>query len=254
MVTVQAPRDPTRTKRRRRVRRTGRRGRVVVLIVVCALGRSATCSTWPSGRAGAPIDRLADPTFAAAARSGAPPRWSRSIACQSPAFRTPPRSGHVLVRANGAYTAMLDDPDDLQTLAPAGPQRRRANEWLGDWRTYLGDRERYADALRTKPDAPDCWCRSPARASRSPADRQPPTPTGCRPAFHPPTPDRSGPHVPGRAVVEPGPRGSGAGHSAPDTSGTPPHVPAPGTLGRLGSPMRRGCAGSAAGACRRRRW
>jgi hypothetical protein len=48
---------------------------------------------------------------------------------------------------------MLDDLDHLETLAPAGDQRRRANEWLSDWRTYLGDRERYADALRADPDA-----------------------------------------------------------------------------------------------------
>ncbi|MGH9216931.1 MAG: hypothetical protein ACRDZS_11790, partial [Acidimicrobiales bacterium] len=59
----------------------------------------------------------------------------------------------VLARANGAYAAMLDELDDLETLAPAGDQRQRANEWLGDWRTYLGDREKYAEALRTDPDA-----------------------------------------------------------------------------------------------------
>ena len=29
----------------------------------------------------------------------------------------------------------------------------RATEWLADWRTYLGDREAYADALRADPDA-----------------------------------------------------------------------------------------------------
>ena len=26
-------------------------------------------------------------------------------------------------------------------------------EWIADWRTYLGDREAYADALRTDPEA-----------------------------------------------------------------------------------------------------
>jgi hypothetical protein len=59
----------------------------------------------------------------------------------------------VLARANAAYAAMLDDLDDLETLVPTRDERRRADEWLGDWRTYLGDRERYAEALRTDPDA-----------------------------------------------------------------------------------------------------
>jgi hypothetical protein len=48
---------------------------------------------------------------------------------------------------------MLDDLDGLSSLAPAGDQRRRADEWLADWRTYLGDRRDYAAALRTNPGA-----------------------------------------------------------------------------------------------------
>jgi hypothetical protein len=101
-----------------------------------------------------PIDRLDDPAFAVAAEE----RCAEAIdvvdelpvASES---HTAAERAAVLSEADAAFAEMLDDLDGMVDLAPAGDQRRRASEWLADWRTYLGDREDYAAALRTDPDA-----------------------------------------------------------------------------------------------------
>jgi hypothetical protein len=59
----------------------------------------------------------------------------------------------VVARADAAFGDMLDDLEGMLHLAPAGDQRLRASEWLADWRTYLGDREDYVEALRADPGA-----------------------------------------------------------------------------------------------------
>jgi hypothetical protein len=138
------------------VGRGSRVGRAVVLVVICALvsmwGYVLYLAFGPGRQP--PIDRLDDPAFAEAAeeRCAATLEEVDRLPVAS-ASRTATERADVLARANGAYAAMLDDLDDLETLAPAGDQRQRANEWLGDWRTYLSDREKYAEALRTDPDA-----------------------------------------------------------------------------------------------------
>ncbi|HEY7068870.1 MAG TPA: hypothetical protein VH479_02100 [Acidimicrobiales bacterium] len=101
-----------------------------------------------------PIDRLDDPAFAQAAEE----RCAAAVADvdELPLANESPdataRAG-VLDQANATFAAMLDDLDGMTGLAPAGDQRRRAEEWLADWRTFLGDRQDYADALRRDPDA-----------------------------------------------------------------------------------------------------
>jgi hypothetical protein len=101
-----------------------------------------------------PIDRLDDPAFAEAAES----RCAAAVASVQElpvASETPTATERaaVLEEADATFAAMLDDLEGMLTLAPAGDQRRRATEWLADWRTYLGDREAYADALRADPGA-----------------------------------------------------------------------------------------------------
>ncbi|MGH9193770.1 MAG: hypothetical protein ACRDZ0_15015 [Acidimicrobiales bacterium] len=159
-MTVQAPRVSTENDGDSgdgaSVGRRSRLGRTVVLIVVCALlsmwGYVLYLAFGPGRQP--PIDRLDDAAFAEAAeqRCTATLEQVDRLPVAS-ASQTAAERADVLARANAAYTAMLDDLDDLDTLAPAGDQRRRADEWLGDWRTYLGDREKYAAALRTDPDA-----------------------------------------------------------------------------------------------------
>jgi hypothetical protein len=160
VVTVQAPRVSTENDGDSgdgaSVGRRSRLGRTVVLIVVCALlsmwGYVLYLAFGPGRQP--PIDRLDDPAFAEAAeqRCAATLEEVDRLPVAS-ASQTAAERADVLARANAAYAAMLDDLDDLDTLARAGDQRRRADEWLGDWRTYLGDREKYAEALRTDPDA-----------------------------------------------------------------------------------------------------
>lgn len=159
-MTVQAPRVSTENDGDSgdgaSVGRRSRLGRTVVLIVVCALlsmwGYVLYLAFGPGRQP--PIDRLDDPAFAEAAeqRCAATLEEVDRLPVAS-ASQTAAERADVLARANAAYAAMLDDLDDLDTLAPVGDQRRRADEWLGDWRTYLGDREKYAEALRTDPDA-----------------------------------------------------------------------------------------------------
>jgi hypothetical protein len=101
-----------------------------------------------------PIDRLDDPAFATAAEA----RCAEAVAAVdelplATETSTATERADVLDQADAEFAAMLDDLDAMATLAPAGDQRRRATEWLADWRTYLGDREAYADALRADPGA-----------------------------------------------------------------------------------------------------
>jgi hypothetical protein len=161
VVTVEAPRVPTEDESDdgdagASGGRGSRLGRVVVLIVVCALvsmwGYVLYLAFGPGRQP--PIDRLDDPTFAAAAEERCATTLEEVDRLPvASASHTAAERADVLARANAVYTAMLDDLDDLETLAPDGDQRQRAGEWLADWRTYLGDRQNYAAALQTDPDA-----------------------------------------------------------------------------------------------------
>ena len=59
----------------------------------------------------------------------------------------------MVTQANDELTTMLSRLDGLAPAADADQDGRMVQEWLGDWRTYLGDRERYAAALRDDPTA-----------------------------------------------------------------------------------------------------
>jgi len=130
--------------------------RLVLLVVVVALvsmwGYVLYLAFGPGRQP--PIDRLDDPAFAAAAEDRCAEALDAvdelPLANESP---TAADRAEVLARADAVFAAMLADLDNLVDLAPAGDQRRRATEWLADWRTYLGDREAFADALRIDPEA-----------------------------------------------------------------------------------------------------
>jgi hypothetical protein len=101
-----------------------------------------------------PIDRLDDPAFAEAGeqRCAEAVEQVEALPAASEAADAAERAD-VLTAADRIFEDMLDDLDGMVGLAPAGDQRRRATEWLADWRTYLGDRQAYAQALRTDPGA-----------------------------------------------------------------------------------------------------
>ncbi len=98
----------------------------------------------------APPDRLDDPTFSTEAQSICeaalddvrllPP----AIAANSASQRA-----DIVAEANERFGAMLDD---LDVIVPAGEDGSMVEQWLADWRTYLGDRDDYITALRDDPD------------------------------------------------------------------------------------------------------
>jgi hypothetical protein len=125
---------------------------VVVLALVAMWGYVLFLAFGPGRQP--PIDRLDDPAFAEAGEARCAEALDAvddlPVASES---TTAAERAEVLAQADAIYAAMLDDLDASVDLAPAGDQRRRATEWLADWRTYLGDREAFAAALRVDPEA-----------------------------------------------------------------------------------------------------
>ncbi|HLT17498.1 MAG TPA: hypothetical protein VK007_12415 [Acidimicrobiales bacterium] len=99
-----------------------------------------------------PPDRLADPDFAPAAQARCSAALDE-VALLPPAnaTRSAEERAEVIETANEVFEAMLDD---LAALAPEGEEGEIVAAWIADWRTYLGDRARYADELREDPTAP----------------------------------------------------------------------------------------------------
>lgn len=125
---------------------------VVVLAMVMMWGYVLFLAFGPGRQP--PIDRLDDPAFAEAGEARCAEALEEVDALPvASASDTAAERAAVLAQADAVFAGMLDDLDGMVGLAPAGDQRRRATEWLADWRTYLGDREAYADALRTDPEA-----------------------------------------------------------------------------------------------------
>lgn len=63
----------------------------------------------------------------------------------------PTERAEVLDDANVLVTGLVDD---LEADAPTeGDDAKSVRGWIADWRTYVDDREAYADELRTDPDA-----------------------------------------------------------------------------------------------------
>jgi hypothetical protein len=98
-----------------------------------------------------PPDRLDDPTFAIEAQAICEAAHDdvddlpRAIETADADQRA-----DIVAEANARFDAMLDD---IEELTPAGEDGDIVQEWLADWRTYLGDRAEYVEALREDPDA-----------------------------------------------------------------------------------------------------
>jgi hypothetical protein len=98
-----------------------------------------------------PPDKLDDPAFALAAQEHCSAALDL-VAELPPAAETATAAerAQVLAVANGHLEDMLED---LATIVPEGDDGEIVREWLADWTTYLGDREEYAEALETDPEA-----------------------------------------------------------------------------------------------------
>ncbi len=138
-------------------------GRITVIVLVVAMAAMWIYVVYLALGPGRqpPPDRLQDTSFAVAAQQ-------RCVAAHVIVDQLPTANqstnardqATVVDQANAEFTSMLADLDDL--VPPTG-EGRLADAWIADWRVYLDDRERYADALRSDPDA---------RLLVSPKDRQ----------------------------------------------------------------------------------
>jgi hypothetical protein len=125
---------------------------VVVVGIVAMWAYVLYLALWPGRQP--PVDRLEDPAFAEAAEA----RCAEAVAAidELPPATAPDTAAEraaVIDQANAELDAMLGNLDRMTALAPAGDQRDRAEAWLTDWRTLLGNRVDYAGALRRDADA-----------------------------------------------------------------------------------------------------
>lgn len=128
-------------------------GRVMVVVTVTLLvamwGYVLYLAFGPGRQA--PPDRLDDPAFATEAQTICDAahddvdQLPLAIEAEDAAQRAA-----IVAEANERFSAMLDE---LEAITPTGEDGAIVSEWLADWRTYLGDRDAYVDALRSDPDA-----------------------------------------------------------------------------------------------------
>lgn len=122
----------------------------VAIVAMVAMWGYVVYLAFGPGRQGPP-DELDDPAFAIAAQA----RCEQALAVVEQLPRAADTTSaveraDVVEEANAAFRAMLDD---LDALVPAGEDGEIVQEWLADWRTYLDDRELYAEALREDEDS-----------------------------------------------------------------------------------------------------
>ena len=133
----------------------GRRsGRILALVV--AVGHRRPVGLRPVGahREGPPGPALRTRTTPCSSSRSAP-TTANQIGALPPAYATRDAGARaeVITQANGYLDTMLVR---LRAVAPAadqGDDGRMTQEWLGDWQTYLGDRQNYVAALADDPEA-----------------------------------------------------------------------------------------------------
>jgi hypothetical protein len=132
----------------------GRRAsRILALVVALAVAVLWIYALWGPTEKTFP-GTLSDPTFAEQAQPVCTAAAAR-LADLAPAYQSREASARadVIAEANGELGIMLDQLDQIAPAADSGEDGRMIQEWLGDWRTYLADRERYVVALEADPNA-----------------------------------------------------------------------------------------------------
>lgn len=131
-------------------RRTSRILAVGVMVCIAALW---VYTLWGPTKKTAP-GVLADPSWAAQAQVTCT-RAAVTIDELPPAYSAPdaPARAEVIAAANRALDTMLDGLAASAPPAELSNDGRMISEWLADWRTYMGDRERYVDALDADAEA-----------------------------------------------------------------------------------------------------
>jgi hypothetical protein len=97
---------------------------------------------------------MSDPTFARAAQLICTDA-AAVIGALPPAYSSPDAGARaeVILESNAALTTMLARLAAIAPSADAGKDATMVQEWLGDWQTFMGDRERFVVALETDPQA-----------------------------------------------------------------------------------------------------
>ncbi len=131
-------------------RRTARALALGVMVVIAGLWIYALWvpkDTTPPGR-------MSDRTYSEAAQPICTDA-AAIIDALPPAYTSPDAGARadVVAEANVALQTMLVRLEGIAPPASSGTDGRMIQEWLGDWRTYLGDREAYVTALETDPNA-----------------------------------------------------------------------------------------------------
>ncbi len=125
--------------------------------VLGALAMMATFVVWAYAYSGLadrpPPDELSDPAFAAAAEPVCAEALREIDAMPGAldAVDNVERSAQVAA-STAVLESMVDELDGLVSGPPEDQQMLTA--WLADWRTYLADRYRYAEAVADDPGAP----------------------------------------------------------------------------------------------------
>jgi hypothetical protein len=123
---------------------------VLVIVAMLAMWGYVLYLAFGPGRQ-PPPDQLADPTFARQSQARCEAAHAdvaalpRAVEAESAAERA-----EIIDQANERFSAMIDE---IEPLRPDGEDGEIVAAWIADWRTYLADREAFADALRTDPDA-----------------------------------------------------------------------------------------------------
>ena len=123
---------------------------VVVVVAMLAMWVYVVYLAFGPGRQPSP-DRLDDPTFAREAQAVC--EAAHAEVALLPAAATAKSAADradIIAEANDRFTAMIDE---IEPLAPGGEDGEVVAQWLADWRSYLGDRVDYVEALRSDPDA-----------------------------------------------------------------------------------------------------
>ncbi|HEY6531333.1 MAG TPA: hypothetical protein VIY72_03460 [Acidimicrobiales bacterium] len=127
----------------------GRRGgRILALVAIVAMAAFWAYALWGPTEKTFP-GTLADPAWATEANAVCTTAANR-LAELAPAYETRDAGARaeVIETANGYLAEMLVGLSAIAPAADSGNDGRMIQEWLGDWRTYLADRELYVVALQ----------------------------------------------------------------------------------------------------------
>jgi len=132
----------------------GRRsGRILAVVVGIAIAGLWAYALWgPTEKD--PPGLLSDPTYATQFQSICTDAAAQ-IGSLPPAYATRDAGARadVIAEANAYLDTMLVRLQAIAPPADAGDDARMIDEWLGDWQTYVGNRQAYVVALEDDPNA-----------------------------------------------------------------------------------------------------